>query len=98
MANIPGSGGPSVVNNLHAPELFVDTCLGLLLQDGNIRFTFGSIRSDYHIGAQAQANLVVTARLVMPLPRAEELQKFLAQFIEDTKAGTLPPGSPRVLN
>jgi len=98
MANIPAASAPSIVNNLHAPEVFADTCIGLLLQDGNIHFTFCSLRSDYQVGVQMPANLVVTARLVMPVARAEELQQFLARFIADTKAGTIAPGSPRTLN
>lgn len=96
MANIPESGGTPIVNNAHAPEVFADSCIGLLLQDGNIRFTFGSLRSDY--GSQPQAGLVVVGRLVMPLARAEELQRFLAKFIADTKAGNVPQGAPRTLN
>ena len=97
MANIPDGTTP-IVNNLHAPEVFADTCVGLLLQDENMRFTFGSLRSNY--GDDSQAALVIVARLVMPLARAEQFQQFLAQFIADMKAQAAsgqPQGS-RTLN
>lgn len=85
MAKMPTGQPPRFVENLHAPEIFADACVGVFLQNGFIHLTFASFRTDYSTQPNT-SNAVVMARLVIPVDAADNMQQFLAKFLSDMNA------------
>jgi hypothetical protein len=96
MANMPAGQPSPVVENLHAPEVFADLCVGAFLQNGALHITFASMRMDHGIEPNVSRPVVI-ARLVMPFGAADNMQRFLAGVIDQLKAQAASQGG-RTLN
>ena len=74
------SNGPSLLHNLHTPDMFADAATGIFTFNGCMRVTFESVRSNYAL-TPAALDRVVVGRLVMPVLAAEAMaQGILAQI------------------
>jgi C4-dicarboxylate transporter len=80
---------PMLIENLHAPELFVTWTKSIVFGPGNnAHFTFVTMRSDHASGKQAE---VVTGRLIMPIEAATNLAQFLASRLQQLQLAATPP-------
>lgn len=80
---------PVLLENLHAPELFVTWTKSIVFGPGNnAHFTFVTNRSDHTTGKQVE---VVTGRLVMPIEAAANLAQFLASRLQQLQLAVTPP-------
>ena len=62
-------------------EQYADTPVGVNYHNGNLHFTFATIRSDFGTDGVSQCRQI-TLRLVIPLTGAIDLQKNIAGMIE----------------
>ena len=87
MANTTPAGAPPLIDNPVAPEGFADELTGVFLWNGNVHFTFATLRSDYRTdpGNPGVMSRVVMGRLVMPLAAARGLHEFLGRWLDGLK-------------
>jgi hypothetical protein len=85
MAKSPEAEIPiPVIDNIGAPDVFADRVSGAFLTNGNVHISLVSRRCD-HSKQPGVFSDVVIGRLVMPFAAAEELVRFLGDFVERMK-------------
>jgi hypothetical protein len=88
----------TILNNPHAPDLFIDDCPGFNCLNGVMRVTLAAVRSDYSTPAIV-AHRVVVGRLVMSVAAARLLVTEVHDFMQkhDLNPPPIEPESPRVI-
>jgi hypothetical protein len=76
--------GVNFIDNPLAPDVFADGASGFFMLSGLVRITLESARPN-HSTPPGLLNRVVIARLVLPVPAAEELAKGLLDFLQRQK-------------
>jgi hypothetical protein len=82
--------GPTIglVDNMFAPEIFVDGAWSFSVINGVVRIVLTSVRSPQSVTAPGVAVPVIVGRLVMPVNGAQALAIGLNDFLE--KQGLSP--------
>jgi hypothetical protein len=73
-----------LVNNPELNEVYVDTLVGMLVENGNLHLTLATSRADP--GPVPKQQRHVTARVVMPLATASVIQAQIAQLLGHVRA------------
>lgn len=70
---------PKVIEDMHAPELFVSTLMGVALAGEQVHMTFASFRRN---ASHSDGAMVVNLRLVMPQSSFKQAIAFAQATIE----------------
>jgi hypothetical protein len=83
------------VDNPHAPEFFASFIAGAGFDHPNVRLTFASTRIN-HAATPGPVNNVVNVRVVMSIPSAIQMVRFLQDFLASAQlnATAPPPDKP----
>jgi hypothetical protein len=87
-----------LVDNLGAPDVFADGCIGAFLTNGNVHMTLTCRRCDYTKQPNVFSDVVI-GRLVMPLAAVENMAQFLGDFATRMRSqlANMPAGAPKTL-
>jgi hypothetical protein len=89
---------PNHVEDLSAPMVFVDRCLGGgPMQGDNVTLSFAAKILDSRFNPPASVTKTVL-RLVIPKASARELAAFIARLLEDLESDEAPPDAHTSLN
>jgi hypothetical protein len=80
----------SFINNPHAPDVFADGLTGVYVLGGCLRMSFEVARMD-NTTSPGALNRVEIGRLVMPIDAAENMAKFVLDFITRLKTQANAP-------
>ncbi len=78
-----------IVDDPHAPEIFVSEVVGTWLNSDVVRIAFASARGD-HSSPRGQINRVVNLRLAMPVPAAKSLAAELFSYLKQQGHDPVP--------
>lgn len=85
---------PPLQNDDRVIEFYADAPVGVNFFNGNVHITFMTLRTDHSVEPSPQYRQV-TARLVIPLAGAIDLQKSIAQIVSILQAqGVIQPVMP----
>jgi hypothetical protein len=76
---------PPVREDARILERYVDTLVGISFTNGIFNFTFATVRADHSVEPPAK-HRQITARLVLPLSAAVQLQASIGQILANLQA------------
>jgi len=84
---------PPLVDDATVREIYADSLVGIVFNNGNINMTFAALRAD-HAKTPATNFRQVTGRLVLPVSTAGELHAYLSEIIKQLETQGLVKKTP----